>query len=207
MKLLSASTGLLLLLASGPVAAQNGAMWLDRSGRMMSLQFGGGSGEPPAALDRSPEQMAELFHSLCVATEGDPARIGAAAETAGAGLASQPHTIPGARNAPPIELGVWRGEGLVIARTDGFFAAPSAQCNAIFYVQSLPEAAAVAAALTAALGSSPANADRAVRRNGRPNPDYAPEWSLGGGKIVVAYVVAGNRYMPGDRVHIAIRAR
>ena len=59
------------------------------------------------------------------------------------------------RNAPPIELGIWRGEGMVLARTDGFFAAPSAQCNATYYVNNLPDRDAVFAALTARLGMEP----------------------------------------------------
>ena len=206
-KALAASTGLLMALAPVSAAAQGGAMWVDRQGRMMSLQFSGGNGAPPAPADRTAAQIAALFQSLCVATEGDPARIAAAAAAAGAGLTAQPETVPGARNAPPLVLDIWRGEGLVVTRTAGFFAAPNAQCNAIFYVPSLPDKAAVVAALTAALGAPPANADQAVRRNGRPNPHYAPEWSVAGGRMVVAHVVAGSQYMPGNRVHIGIRVR
>jgi len=206
-KALAASIGLLMALVPVSVAAQGGAMWVDRHGRMMSLQFSGGNGAPPAPADRTAGQMAALFQSLCVATEGDPARITAAARAAGAGLAAQPENVPGGRNAPPLVLDIWRGEGLVVTRTAGFFAAPNAQCNAIFYVRSLPDKAAVVAALTAALGSAPANADQAVRRNGRPNPHYIPEWSVAGGRAVVAHVAAGYQHMPGDRVQLGIRVR
>jgi hypothetical protein len=190
-----------------PASAQDGAMWLDDRGRMMSMQFGGPVAGAPAPLDRTPAAMAAQFKRLCLDTNGDPAAIAVAAERAEAKLASKPFELAAGKKAPPIKLDIWSGDGLVVARTAGFFAAPVAQCNAIFYVNSLPDAESVTAAVSALVGSPPTNAADATKKNGKPNKSYEPEWAVTGGQIIVAHVAKGNQYMPGNRVHLAIRAQ
>jgi len=185
------------------MAAQSGAMWVDSSGRMLSMQFAGGNGAPPAPLDRPAAEMARLFKAICL---GD-GNFGAAATTAG--LTADPLTVPAGKKAPPLVLNMWRGEGLVVSQTGGFFAAPNAQCNAVFYVATLPAQQDVTDALGAALGSPPSNLAVATDKSGKPKKYYSPEWTLDGpdgGRIVTAFVQKGDQYMPGNRVHIAVRA-
>lgn len=171
-------------------------MWVDRYGRMLSLTFSGPPPAPPAGVDRTPAEMAAQFTRLCVEAAADPAAEG---------LTAAPYASGGGRN--PLVLDIWRGEGLVLSRTEGFFAAPNAQCNAVFYVNTLPERQAVVDAVSAALGAQPSNAAQATRRNGRPNRNYVPQWSIGAARVVVAHVGRGTGYMPGDRVHLSIRTR
>lgn len=209
MRFFLASLGLIVSVST-TAAAQNGAVWLDDVGRMMTMQFAGGSGTPPDPIDRSPQQMVELFKALCVDTNGDPARIDLAAKAPNASLEAEPFTIAGTKKAPPLVLGIWRGQGIVLSRTDGFFAAPDAQCNTVFYVNVIPDRQSLTDALASSLGSAPTNVAKAMKKNGKPNNGYVPEWSVLSGtgtkQVIAAYVSKGSPYAPGNRVQIAIRA-
>jgi hypothetical protein len=198
---------LALLLPAYPAFAQSGAMWVDPIGRMMSMQFVGGNVAAPGPRDRSPAEMAGLFKTLCLDNGGDGAGLAAAAGAAG--LSAVPHTIPGSKKTGPVTLGVWTGEGVTVSQTSGFFAAPTAQCNATFYVRALPERQAVTDALAAVIGAAPSNLASATDKKGRPKKYYNPEWSLDAGgepRIVTVFVAKGYSGMPGDRVQISVRA-
>jgi len=198
---------LVLLLPACPALAQNGAMWVDPIGRMMSMQFAGGAPTAPAPRDISTAEMAGRFKALCLDTRGGASGLAEAA--AGAGLSDYSHTIPATRKAGPVTLAVWTGDGLVLSQTSGFFAAPTAQCNATFYVRGLPEKQAVIDALAAAIGSPPSNLSSAVDKKGKAKKYYNPEWALdsaGEPRIVTAFVAKGHSGMPGDRVQISVRA-
>lgn len=196
-----------LACVGAPAAAQNGAMWVDQHGRMMSITFAGPSGAPPAPADRSPAEMAAGFKSLCLETGGADAATAAAA--AQAGLIGTPSSFPTGKKSPPASLGVWTGAGTVVASSERFFATQAAQCNVTYYVRTLPDRQAVADALAAAIGSPPTNAAEAVDKKGKPRKWWSPEWRLGAPgseRIVTAHVVKGDRSMPGDRVQISVRA-
>ena len=197
---------LAMLLPVSPAFAQSGAMWTDPFGRIMSMQFVSGNPVAPNPTDRSPAEMARLFQTLCLETAGDGARL--AASAAAAGLSAVPHTIPATKKAAPVTLGVWTGDGLVLSQTSGFFAAPNAQCNATFYVRTLPERQAVTDALAAVIGRAPSNLASATDKRGRPKKFYNPEWlsAVGEPRIITAFVAKGYSGMPGDRVQISIRA-
>jgi hypothetical protein len=195
-----------LLAIAVPAAAQNGAQWVDPYGRMTTLEFVGGRGAPPPPLDRPAGEMARLFKSLCLDTGGSAAEMGAAARQAAFDAA--PFTIPGGK-AGDVVLGVWRGEGAVLSQSDGFFAAPNAQCNVSFYVTTVPESASVTEALAAAIGSPPSNLADATDKKGRPKKYYSPEWTIGegaGARIVTAHVMKGSRTLPASRVQMSVRA-
>jgi hypothetical protein len=194
-------------LAAGPAAAQNGAMWVDPFGRMMSMQFAGGGGMPPRPMDRTAAQMAALFETLCLETGGDPAQIAPAATSAG--LDAAPFTVPAGKKAAPISMNVWTGPGLALSQTGGFFAAPNAQCNATFYVANLPAGPELTAALTEAIGLAPSNSAKATDKNGKPRKNFSPEWTVtgpAGAQIVTAMIGRDSQYMPGSRVQISVRA-
>jgi hypothetical protein len=190
-----------------PALAQNGAMWVDEYGRMMSMNFAGGSGAPPAPVNMSAAEMAARFKSLCLDTGGLAAATAAAAGQAG--LTADPVSIPAGKKAPPVSLRLWSGPGTVVSLTDGFFATKVAQCNVTYYVATLPERQAVSDALAAAIGSGPSNLAEATDKKGKPKKWYTPEWRLGAAgseRIVTAFVARGSQYMPGDRVQISVRA-
>ncbi|HEX9946859.1 MAG TPA: hypothetical protein VGA98_04895 [Allosphingosinicella sp.] len=197
---------LAMLLPAFPAFAQSGAMWTDPYGRMMSMQFVSGNPVAPEPRDRSPAEMASLFRTLCLESGGDGARL--AASAAAAGLGAVPHTIPATKKSAAVTLGVWTGGGLILSQTSGFFAAPNAQCNATFYVRSLPERQAVTDALAAVIGRPPSNLASATDKKGRLKKFYNPEWSSQAGepRIITAFVAKGYSGMPGDRVQISIRA-
>jgi len=181
-----------------PIAAeaQNGAMWVDRQGRLMSLTIGGQEPQPPAPTDRTAGEMADLFNRLCVAASSDPAAEG---------LTPAPFTFGFAR--PPLVLDVWHKPGLVLSRSERFFATQRAQCTTVFYVNTLPDRQAVQDAVSAIVGSQPTNAARAMRRNGRPNPRFVPEWRNGTSQIVIASVGRDSQFIAGDRVQLSIRTQ
>jgi hypothetical protein len=201
------AAALAMLLPASPAFAQSGAMWVDPIGRMMSIQFAGGNSAAPGPSDRGAAEMARLFKTFCLDNWRDADALTAAA--AAGGLSAVPHTIPAGKKAATITLGVWVGEGLTLSATSGFFAAPTAQCNATFYVRALPEREAVTNALAAVMGAPPANLASATDKKGRPKKSYSPEWSLDTGgepRIVTAFVAKGYSGMPGDRVQISVRA-
>jgi hypothetical protein len=198
---------LAMLLPASPTFAQSGAMWVDPLGRMMSMEFAGGNRAAPSPADRSAAEMARLFKSLCLDNWRDGPGLAAAA--AAARLGAVHHTIPAGKKAAPVTLGVWTGDGLTLSQTSGFFATPAVQCNATFYVRSLPERQAVTDALAAAIGAQPSNLASATDKKGRPKKHYHPEWTLdpaGEPRVVTAFVAKGYSGMPGDRVQISVRA-
>ena len=195
-RVIAAASAFAALSLAPTAEAQNGAMWVDRHGRMMSLTISGPATQPPEPADRTPADMAALFTRLCVAASADPAAEG---------LTAAPSTSGGGR--APLVLDIWHAAGLVLSRSERFFATQRAQCNTVFYVRTLPERQAVQDALSRALGAQPSNAAQAIRRNGRPNPRFVPEWTIGTNQVAVAHVGRGNRLLQGDRVHLSIRTR
>ena len=191
----------LLGLGAAPAAAQNGAMWVDKHGRMMSFNFAGGNGSPPAPVDVAPADMAARFNALCLG--GDTA-----AAAAQAGLTADPVASPFGKEAGAPPLGIWHGPGVVVSQS----AAPLVQvpqCNVTHYVATLPDRQSVADALAAVLGSPPSNLAAATDKKGRPKKYYSPEWQIGGAqdaRVVAAYVQKGSQFMPGNRVQISVRA-
>jgi hypothetical protein len=193
--------GAAMLSFPAAAAAQNGAMWVDRYGRMMTLTMSGGETPAPAAADRTPAEMAALFQQMCVAASADPA---AAADPAPVGLTALPF-VTGGRS--PNLFDIWHGPGVVLGRSDSFYVTRKPQCNLVFYVNTLPEPQAVHEAVSSALGAPPSNAARATKRNGQPNRSFVPEWSVGTAQVAVAHVSRSNRSLPGHRVHLSLRTR
>ena len=191
---------------AGAASAQEGASWATGDGAMTTLMFGGGSGLPPTPAAMAPEDMARLFKRICLDTNGDPAAIDAAAAAASPALTAAPMKVSAGKNKPEIQLHLWRGPGVVVAQTDGFFAVQDAQCNITFYPTALPDRSSLATALGAAIGTEPSNAADAVKK-GKPNKHYLPIWVVGTAppRRVSAVAMRGNQYTPGDRVLFAAR--
>jgi hypothetical protein len=192
--------------AAMPALAQNGAMWLDDKGRTTTLQFGGPTAQPPVSVDTPTTDMVDLFDSACLPKSGT-AHDAATALAKANRLEPKSFTVAGTKKDPPLELAIWHGAGVVVAVTDGFFVAPQAQCNAVFYVNDLPEQAKLIAAMQDKYGA-PVNAAEAVDKKGKARKYFIPEWSTTvGGKafLVSATNMGSSTYMPGNRVHLAAR--
>jgi hypothetical protein len=150
--------------------------------------------------------MARLFKTLCLDSTAEPVRLLEAARDAG--LQANPIELAGTKKSGPVSVNLWSGSGLVVSQTEGFYAAPVAQCNTTFYVATLPDKQALTDALAAVVGSPPSNLAAAVDKKGKPRKYFDPEWTVtgpAGARIVTAFVAKGNRYMPGNRVQISIR--
>lgn len=197
---------ILAMLAAAPATAQNGAMWVSPSGEMMGIIFRGGDGLPPSPMDRAPAEMAHLFKALCLDGSAEPARFLEAARDAG--LQAAPLETVGGKKTAPVTLDLWSGQGLVVSRSEGNDAIPTAQCNATFYVSTLPDRQKVTDAISAEVGLPPSNLAAAIDKKGKPKKFFNPAWTMAGpadARIVTAFVDKGNHYMPGNRVQISIR--
>ncbi|MEO7178663.1 MAG: hypothetical protein ABIW83_07450 [Allosphingosinicella sp.] len=197
----------LAILAAAPATAQNGAMWVSPSGEMTGIIFRGGDGPLPSPMDRAPAEMARLFKALCLDGSAEPARFGEAARDAGV-KAAPIETVGGGKKPAPVTLDLWSGDGLVVSRSEGNEAVPTAQCNATFYVSTLPDKQMVTDAVSAEVGLTPSNLAAAIDKKGKPKRFFNPEWTMAGpagARIVTAFVDKGNHYMPGNRVQISIR--
>jgi hypothetical protein len=204
-----AAGAIALIGMAGAAGAQIGASWATGDGAMTTLTMGGSDEPLPAPVAIAPDDMARLFKRLCLDTNGDPTAIEAAAASASPALTAAPMKVKAGKDKPDIQLRLWRGPGIVVAQADGFFAVPEAQCNITFYPTALPDAAVLATALGAAIGTGPSNAAEAVKGNGKPNKNYVPVWVVGTApapsRRVSAVAMHGNQYTPGDRVLFAAR--
>jgi hypothetical protein len=193
---------------SSLAAAQNGASWASGDSAVTTLMIGGYNDPPPPPQPYAPAEMAQLFKQVCLDTAGDPAAISAAVASGSLKLESVPVMLAAGKKSPAVAIPMWRGPGLVAAHTAGFASVREAQCNITFYPSALPDRSALAEAVSAAVGSAPVNAAEAIKKNGKPDKYYSPRWSFASGADafrVNAIVMKGNRYLPGDRVLIALR--
>ncbi len=150
-----------------------------------------------------------LFKRLCVDANGAPEAVGVAASEQG--FEAQPVEVRTSKKRPEVRLPIWRGRGVTVAQTDGFFEVPLRQCNITFHVVSPPETTFVADAVSTQLGFSPFNAAAAFKKNGKPNKSYCPEWNITGPDgtewIGAAIVSKANRFSLGNHVQLSLRAR
>jgi hypothetical protein len=176
-----------------PTAASASAPWVDDLGRQMTMQFAGGG---TATTPRSPHghdaaAFVSAFSRVCIDTGMVREVAGLAAEGLDWGFAYQPEMVP---FKPPVDIGGWYAGDAVVNVGSGLFFNKHAQCNLVG-----TPAGGDFAALTAALGTrfgTPVNAAKATKKDGKPNPSYAPEWEValpqGGTTRVKAMQVYGN---------------
>ena len=182
-------------------------MWRDDRGRPMELGLAGGGNSPPAPQTFVATDMADAFVKFCVNTQGQQAGVSEVANDEG--LQVSISDIAVARKASPSDMLIASGPGLVVSQTDQVLEYDFTQCNVNFFVDSLPENETVEAALTVALGGAPDNETDRVKKNGKPNKGYKPEWRVTGddGTVFVLQfnVMKSNRYLIGDRVLFGLR--
>ncbi|PLK24843.1 hypothetical protein C0V72_03615 [Porphyrobacter sp. TH134] len=163
-------------LAAAPAAAQDGAIWRDDKGRQMVVGFAGGGSPPPAPKIWTAPDMADLFNRLCVA--GNGAAEVAKSEAIAAGLTDKSYDMPVGSNQPAWPLIIAQGQGAVLAQADKFLSNPLRQCNVTFYLPQQPDVVAVEQALTALLARPADNDGQRLKKNGKPNKYFSPEWQF-----------------------------
>lgn len=201
---------LLVIVSAGaaPASAQNGALWVEKAGGRLSMDFSGLDVVTVASFNRSAPEMALSFKNVCISTDKNSSMFVSPAILNNNDLTAKPFTIPGTRSTPATTLNIWHGKGAVISRSEGFYAADFAQCNVLFYLDQLEPLKVVTEAITNAIGRAPVNEALATKRNGKPNRSYRPEWKItyaGVPRIVTAHVWEGSPALPGKRVFISMR--
>ncbi|MET1110524.1 MAG: hypothetical protein ABWX67_03255 [Allosphingosinicella sp.] len=193
--------------AGGPAAAQMGARWATGDTAITTLGFGGAD-PPPVRADRSTEDMARLFKTACLDTGGRTEAIDAAVADGRLALVGINFTVTATKKRPELKLRLWRGPGIVIARTDGFSDVREAQCSASFHPLTHPTSMALTEGMTKVLGA-PSNAAEATGKNGKRAKRYVPIWTLSDGAgapvIVNGIAMRGGRFTA-DSVLMAARA-
>ena len=199
-----------LMALAASASAQNGASWASGDGALTTLMISGAETPAPAPREMSSADMVETFKKICLDAAGNPATIAAAIASDALDLEATPVTLQGTKKSPPVQLHLWRGPGFVAAYTEGFRVVSTEQCNVTFYPTQLPDRAALAEAMSGVVGSQPLNAAEAVKKNGQPNKYYAPRWTYSGKAgaplKINAIAMKDSRYMPGDRVLLALTA-
>lgn len=208
MKALLRSPLLIISVWAAPASAQNGALWVEKAGLRLSMDFSGSDDVPVASFRRSAPEMAFSFKNVCMSTDENSSMLVSPAILSNNDLTAKPFTIPRTRSTPTTTLNIWHGKGAVISRSEGFYAADFAQCNVLFYLDQLEPLTVVTEAITNAIGRAPVNEALATKRNGKPNRSYRPEWKITYGgvpRIVTAHAWEGSPVIPGSRVFISMR--
>lgn len=142
----------------------------------MVLVFAGGGSPPSAPKLRAATEMAELFSRLCIAGYGDGAT--AKAEAIAIGLSDKSYDMPVSAKEAPWPLVIAKGPGVVLAQANKFLSNPLRQCNVTFYLPQQPDAVEVEQALAAIVGRAADNDGDRIKKNGKPNKYFSPEWQF-----------------------------
>lgn len=119
-----------------------------------------------------------MFAQVCLATFGEPSAVKAA--NAALELTDKSYDMPVAKDQPPWPLVIARGDGVVVSQADKFLSNPRRQCNVIFYLPEVADIASIESALAAQIGRPADNTAERVKKNGKPNKYFSPEWSITG---------------------------
>ena len=146
----------------------------------MTMQMPGDSQTVFRHNGHGPAAAAGLFKKACLDTGLARAAAGAAAEASGWGFAYQPVIVP---FKDPVDIGGWYTIDAAVNVGAGMFFNKHNQCNLIVAPADQPSLATMLEAMSAAIGTSPANAADAFDKRGKPRKYFAPEWevAIGGG--------------------------
>lgn len=172
----------LLLLATQAAATP----WIDNRGRSTSFFY---PGSKPLALSAGAHSLgdgASAFKKVCLTGTFDAATIRSAAEGLGWGLTYRSQMMP---FKDPVDIGGWEASDAALYASNGLFFNRNAQCNLTISPSSPATLSDIQAAMTAVVGTAPANVAKAVDKKGKPNRWFEPEWnvSLADGSPAVVY--------------------
>ncbi|MBV9882299.1 MAG: hypothetical protein JO276_04760 [Sphingomonadaceae bacterium] len=160
-------------LATGPEGA-----WLDRFGRYTMLQLGGSQPTPLQPGTRDLGDVVALFKDACLARPFGIDEPRAAVEARHWNFERLDQTVPA--GATPADLSGWQAADVSVRSSKGVFFAPNPQCNVTAAFAASLDADAVEGAVTAALASPPANADKKLDKKGERRRGYEPVWTVPG---------------------------
>ena len=166
-----ALAGVALLAIAAPASA---GTWIDKYGRMTTLQASGLTEAVLVPGTRSADDVAATFKQLCLDTGIDRTAAGRAAEAAGFHYVAA--TMP---FKDPVDVGSWVSADAELTVGRDMFFAKEPQCNLVVALPPAIDRAAAIAALSALLGA-PANAAKATKKDGTPDKRWAPEWLTSG---------------------------
>jgi len=174
-------------------SAHASGFWVDKFGRIVAMEVPGADATSLQPGSRSLAEAFEAFEKICASTNFDKAAAGGVAEALGWGFAYRPEVVP---FKPPVDIGGWRAPDAQLNVANGIFFSREPQCNLTVALSSAPDRAAAIEAISARFGAA-ANAAKAVKKDGSPNPGFQPEWRLpaGGGseRTVFVHVHEGNQ--------------
>jgi hypothetical protein len=194
------------LLAAGSVASAASAQgpdgaWLDRLGRYTMLELGGAQPSPLKPGQRSVSDIVGLFKEACVTRPFGVDQPGSVAEARSWGFKRLDLTVPA--GATPAELTGWQAEDVSVRSSNGVFFAPNPQCNVTAALAAPVDPEALEQAVTQALGSAPANADKKLGKKGERRRGYEPVWKVSGpGGVERTIYARAMRGGTGTRLHL-----
>ena len=163
--------GLVLL---GVAAAGSGATWIDKFGRVLTLQAPGLTEAVLTTGTRTPPEAAATFKALCLDTNLDRTFAGKAAETMGFRYVAA--TMPFKQ---PVDIGSWLMPDAELSVGRDLFFAKEPQCGLMVALPGADDRAAMVTALSALIGT-PVNAAKATKKDGSPDKRWEPEWVVPG---------------------------
>ena len=154
----------------------------------MEVGFAGGGSPAPFSAAWTAEEMVALFAQVCVETGGEGAAVKAASMSLD--MTDKSYDMPVGKNQPPWPLVIARGDGVVVSQAERFLSNPRRQCNITFYLSDAIDAADVEGALAAKMGRPADNDAKRLKKYGKPNSYFSPEWIIAEGAGSPAQVTA-----------------
>jgi hypothetical protein len=161
-----------IALIAAPVSA---TPWVDDLGRSMNFFFPGSKPLQLQAGSHSVADGVQAFQKICLAGAFDKASIGSAVQGLNWNFAYREQMMPFKQ---PVDVGGWETSDAAVYAAEKIFFNKLPQCNLTFAPAAFPALTDIQAAISAAVGAQPRNADKAFDKKGRPNKRYEPEWAL-----------------------------
>lgn len=187
-----------LMLAQQTHAA---GIWIDEHGRSTQMGAPGMTSFNPSANGHDLKNAVSLFHTLCVSSFTSKDAVGKAAEGTDWGFSYQVDEVP---FKDPVDLGGWISRDALLNVSDGIFLNPNPQCNLLVNTTDDFDIALIERAVSEQIGAAPRNADKAVKKNGKPNKHYSPEWGVKTADGLDAIIYARRSVANANVVHLAL---
>jgi hypothetical protein len=184
----------------GSASAALAGTWIDKYGRVTTLQAPGLSEAVLTPAARSAGDAAAAFKALCLDTGLNRTTAGKAAEAMGFRYVAA--TMP---FKDPVDVGSWVAADAELTVGRDMFFAKEPQCNLVVAFPANVDRASAIATLSALIGP-PANAAKATKKDGTADKRWQPEWLAPGAAAGMERRVFFHQSQPG-RTHFAVLER